>query len=304
MRTVSDLDPTRSGLRRTIAVAVVAVLAVIATGCDLRVARPPGEGLVRYRDEVFSQVSVTSNLAYGAAVNQAGANQTLLLDLYRPTGDTVSARPAIVWIHGGGFRAGTKTSAEIVDQATVFAKKGFVSVSISYRLSATGCIGTVDQSCLQAIGDAKHDAQAAVRWLRANAATYGIDSRRIAAAGTSAGAITALNVGYSPDDVGTSGNPGHASTVGAAVSLSGARALTRADAGEAAALLFHGTNDPLVPYAGAQTTVDEAQAAGLTAYLTTWEGAGHVPYAAHRQEILDQTTNFLYWTLDLTNAAR
>lgn len=68
-------------------------------------------------------------------------------------------------------------------------------------------------------------------------------------------------------------------------------------------LLFHGTADPLVLDASAQTTVNEALAAGLVANLTTWEGAGHVPYVAHRTEILEQTTNFLWWTLGLGVAA-
>ena len=122
--------------------------------------------------------------------------------------------------------------------------------------------------------------------------------------GTSAGAITALNVGYGPEDVGNSGNPGFASTVRASVSLSGARILTTPNPGEAAALLFHGTADSLVPYQWALDTVAEAEAADLQAYLTTFEGAGHVPYTQNRTTILDQTTNFLYWTLDLTNAAR
>jgi len=142
-----------------------------------------------------------------------------------------------------------------------------------------------------------------VRFLRANATTYGVDPTRIAIGGSSAGAITALNVGASPDNPGTSGNPGYSSAVGAAVSLSGARLLGTPDAGDAASLLFHGTADPLVPYAWATATRDSAQAAGLVSLLTTWEGAGHVPYLEHRSEILDQTTNFLYWTLDLTNAA-
>ena len=66
--------------------------------------------------------------------------------------------------------------------------------------------------------------------------------------------------------------------------------------------MFHGTNDPLVPYAWAQGTLTEAQNAGLFAYLTTFPGEGHVPYN-HRTEILDQTSNFLYWTLDLAHAS-
>jgi acetyl esterase/lipase len=294
--------PTRRPARR--AAAVLALLVLALAGCDAQLVRPPGEGPLRYRDEVFTEVAITSGVPYGSAPNQAGETQTLLLDVYQPAGDTVTARPAIVWVHGGAFRQGSRTSPEIVQQASTFARKGYVTVSISYRLSETGCIGPITASCLQAIVDAKHDAQAAVRWLRAHAAELRVDTTRIAAAGTSAGAITALNVGYGPEDVGTSGNPGPASTVRAAVSLSGARILTRADPGEAAALLLHGTADPLVPLASAQATVDEARAAGLPAFITIWEGAGHVPYVEHRQEILDQTTNFLWWHLDIGSAAR
>jgi len=47
-----------------------------------------------------------------------------------------------------------------------------------------------------------------------------------------------------------------------------------------------------------------ANNAGLDSFLTSWTGAGHVPYVAHRTEILDQTQNFLYWEMDLTNAAQ
>ena len=124
----------------------------------------------------------------------------------------------------------------------------------------------------------------------------------IAIGGTSAGAITALNVGYNPDDPGTSGNPGHSSAVKGAVSLSGAKILGNAGAGDAPSLLFHGTADGLVPYQWAVNTVDEAHGANLSAFLTTWEGGGHVPYAQHRTEILDQTRNFLYFVLDLAHA--
>jgi carboxylesterase type B len=288
---------------RRVLIAVVGVLALVAAGCDLQKVVPPGDAPLRYRDAVFTAVTTTHDVTYGSAVDQQGATVTLKLDVYRPTGDAVTDRPAIVWVHGGSFRAGDKTSPEIVDEATTFAKKGFVNVSINYRLSPNGCT-TVTAECLTAIVDAKHDAQAAVRFLRARADDYGVDEDRIAIGGTSAGAITALNVGYGPEDVGDSGNPGFASTVRAAVSLSGARILTTANPGEAAALLFHGTEDTLVPYQWALDTVAEAQAAGLLAFLTTFEGAGHVPYTQNRTTILDQTTNFLYWTLDLTHAAR
>ena len=124
----------------------------------------------------------------------------------------------------------------------------------------------------------------------------------ISIGGTSAGAITALGVGYrvpAPDD------ERHARRV-----LTGAGrgvALRRGDLREGGrrrrrpALLFHGSADSLVPYAWARNTVDAAHEAGLPAYLITWQGEGHVPYVEHRQQILDLTTNFLYNTLDLSN---
>ncbi|HEX8803628.1 MAG TPA: alpha/beta hydrolase [Acidimicrobiales bacterium] len=288
-------------MRRRLLVLVVACLSLLAAGCDVQFVAPPGAAPLRYRDEIFGTVNRTNGIAYGSAVTQTGVTQTLLLDLYRPAGDTNTHRAAIVWVHGGGFTGGTRTSAEIVDEANTFARKGFVTVSIDYRLAPQGCF-PVTQSCLTGIIDAKHDAQAAVRFLRANAGTYGIDPTRIAIGGSSAGAITALNVGYSPEDPGTSGNPGFPSDVRGAVSLSGAKVLTTADPGDAPALLFHGTEDQLVSYDAAVNTVNEARAAGLIALLTTWEGAGHVPYTQHRTEIIDQTTNFLWWMMDLGNA--
>lgn len=293
----------RPGAARFIAVPLVAVALLGLAACDFQLIVPDGAAPLRYRDTIFSAVTVTSNITYGNAPDAGGNPVALKLDLYEPQGDTLATRPAIVWVHGGGFKSGNKTSAELVDESNTFAKKGFVNVSIDYRLVAGGC-APLQSDCLTGIINAKHDAQAAVRFLRANAAQYRVDPTRIAIGGTSAGAITALNVAYGADDPGTSGNPGYPSYVSAAVSLSGARILTTPDPGEAPALLFHGTADPLVPYQWAVDTVTAAQNAGLVANMTTWDGGGHVPYAQHRTEILDQTTNFLYWFLDLTNAPR
>ena len=221
----------------------------------------------------------------------------MTLDIYEPTGDTLTARPAIVWVHGGSFTSGDKTSPELVDEANTFSSKGYFNVSINYRLEPGGCTGgTPPAVCMTAIAEALADAQTAVRFLRTNAATYGIDPGRIAIGGSSAGAITALNVGFSSSE-----DPSAA--VGAAVSLSGAALFVTIDSGDAPSLDFHGTADPLVPYSFAVSTHNLALAAGLDSFLTTFVGAGHVPYVQHRTEILDQTQNFLWWELDLTNAA-
>ncbi len=259
---------------------------------------PPGAAPLRYRDLVFGSVATTSDLVYGSAVNNSGQTVTLTFDLYQPVGDTVTARPAIVWVHGGSFSSGDKTSPELVDEANTFSKKGYVNASINYRLEPGGCAAsTPTVTCVIAINEAFQDAQSAVRFFRTNAATYGIDDTRIAIGGSSAGAITALNVGFSTGEDPTA-------AVGAAVSLSGARLIGTPDANDAPSLLFHGTADPVVPYQWAVNTVNAATAAGLDSFLTSWAGAGHVPYLQHRTEILDQTTNFLWWEMDLANAAQ
>jgi hypothetical protein len=57
-----------------------------------------------------------------------------------------------------------------------------------------------------------------------------------------------------------------------------------------------------VPYQWAVNTLNDATAAGLVSYLTTYQGEGHVPFN-HYVEIFAQQTNFLYWVLDLKHAA-
>lgn len=277
---------------------VVAALAVIGAGCDFPNILPQGTAPVRYRDAIFTTVATTTDVTYGSAVNLSGQTVTLKLDTYSPpASDKVTSRPAIVWVHGGSFSSGNKTSPELVDESNTFAKKGFVNASIDYRLESGGCsAGGVTAECITAIKEAEQDAQTAVRFLRTHASAYGIDPTRIAIGGSSAGAITALNVGYASGE-----NP--ASKVRAAVSLSGANLLSNIGAGDAPALLFHGTSDPLVPYQWAVNTTNQAKAAGLGVFLETWQGAGHVPYAQFRTQILTQTQNFLWWEMNLPHAA-
>ncbi len=275
---------------------IVIAFAVVAAGCNYPRTTPPGDAPLRYREPIFDAVTVTNNISYGSAVNLSGQTVDLKLDLYQPTGDPVTSRPAIVWVHGGGFCCGNKSSGEIVDQANVFSKLGYVNVSISYRLESPGCTGTFS-NCVPAIQEATEDSQTAVRFLRTNAATYGIDPERIAIGGSSAGAIAAMNVAYS-----TSEDP--TARVGAAVGISGARLVAGTiSAGDAPVLDFHCTTDRLVAFQWAKDTIDAAKAVGLDAFLETWDETCHVPYVAHRQQILDQTRNFLWWEMKLAQAA-
>ena len=95
----------------------------------------------------------------------------LQLDLYLPK--TGHSKPLVVWVHGGAWRKGSRSTHPAHPLLT---DAGFAVASISYRLS------------YQAIFPAQiEDCKAAIRWLRAHSAKYGIDRNRIGAWGSSAG---------------------------------------------------------------------------------------------------------------------
>jgi acetyl esterase/lipase len=287
-------------MRRSLVVVVASLAALVAADTGA-LASAAGAGGVRYRDNIFSAVKKTADITYGSAVDQTHTRVVLKLDMYAPKGDTATSRAAIIWVHGGGFSADDKTSPELLDESDQFARKGYVNVSINYRLAPTGC-PPATKSCIKGIIQAMQDAQTAVRFLRSRAAKYGIDPTRIAIGGSSAGAITALNVGYNASNPGPGAHQGFSSAVAAVQSLSGAAIGTTPGSDGAPAVLFHGTEDHLVPYEWAQATVQSAHDAGLVATLITWVGAGHVPYAEHRTEILDKTRDFFYKHMDLAHA--
>ncbi len=294
--------PIRSLSRAPALLALLVAVALLA-GCS--VPPPEGNAPLRYRDLVFANVNVTRDLSYGRAPDNAGNPVDLKLDLYQPAGDTVARRPAMVFVHGGGFITGDKASGESFVRP--FVQRGYVAVSINYRLLAPpGCAGVPDPApaCLTAATEAQHDAQAAVRWLRANAATYRIDPERIAMAGNSAGAITSLLAGWRSEDPGSSGNPGRSSAIRAAVSIAGGTPTNEAiTAGDAPAIFFHGTEDRTVAYNWAVNNAAAMYNLGLPVVLQSFEGAGHGVLGRYGAQIDEQTRNFLYIFLDLGRAA-
>lgn len=232
----------------------------------------PGLGPVRYLDEVFGRVDVVKDIVYGESALPGKESQKLLLDLYQPTGDDAPRRAAIVWIHGGGFFQGDKRDTPISTLARNFAQRGYVTVSINYRL---GRVSLIDPNLRQPIVDAMHDARAAVRWLRAHAAEYRIDPEKIAIGGGSAGAFTSLMVAYGSGE-GESGNPGYSSAVSAVVDFwGGLLDVTAMKSGDPPLLIIHGTADVIVPFRLAENLVRRAQEVGVVCEFHPLEGQGH-----------------------------
>jgi acetyl esterase/lipase len=105
----------------------------------------------------------------------------LLLDIFYPK-KTRKRKPAVVMIYGGGWRSGNKTQNHAM--AIELAKKGYVAVSAEYRLSLEAAYPAAVQ-----------DLKGAIKWMRANAKKYGIDTTKIAALGCSAGGQLAALLG-------------------------------------------------------------------------------------------------------------
>jgi acetyl esterase/lipase len=232
----------------------------------------------RYTTTQFTQaqVQVTSNVVYRSTTNHLGQPVDLLLDLYLPPGDG-RPLPVVVLIHGGAFTTGSK--ANMASTALAYARLGYAAVAINYRLRP---IPTFDQLVLAAL-DAMVDGIEAVRWLRGNAGTYGLDPDRIGALGSSAGGYVSLaiaNLDTSPPATGPlAGVTAEAAgAVSTGASLSTGLGLVTFDEGDAPSMMFHYEQDtgPTTPTADfAFQTCAAIRAAGVACDFIRQPGAGH-----------------------------
>ncbi|MEO0560598.1 MAG: alpha/beta hydrolase [Chloroflexota bacterium] len=264
----------------------------------------------------------TSTITYAQGLTHSDWNSSdaepmdLLADVYEPE-DAPGNRPAIVMIHGGGFRGGTRKQDVYLEAGPFFASRGWVAISISYRLLRDhGTVpamlpqaiarlapeGTADQAL--AIYPAARDAKAAVRWVYANAATLGINTGYITSFGGSAGAVLATMLGVTDpvdytDEIGVDVDPTLATTnldqpskvhtiidfwgSGAAVEMVEVfKQVDRFDSTDAPIMIVHGTNDRTVLYSEAEALRDRYEAIGVPYMLYTLEGRGQGAWGVGR----------------------
>ena len=271
-------------------ISLLLILALTATGC------PPREETDRSDITLaITSVTITRNIEYGLV-----DGRPLLLDIYNPLEPIVSPMPAVIWIHGGGWRGGSKFPSRVDS----LAKYGFFCVSIDYRLSGEAQFPA-----------AVEDAKCAVRWLRAHAAEYNIDPERIGVWGSSAGGHLSLMVACADEDAGLEGNGGwakYSSRIAAVCSYWGSADFTNwpeiattaardkaayqflggtleeipgvwelaspashVSAGDPPLLIVHGSLDPVVPLAQSEIMLEAYRQAGLEVTLIEVSGAGH-----------------------------
>ncbi|MBM3763926.1 MAG: hypothetical protein FJW32_00920 [Acidobacteria bacterium] len=240
----------------------------------------------------------------------------LAMDIFTPKG--AGQYPGVVLIHGGGFSGGSRDS--YLPMAIRLAQNGYVAAAVSYRLAP------MFQFPLPL-----HDVKSAVRFLRANAAKYSLDTAHVGTIGVSAGATWAQFLATSRNVTNLEGNGPHkdqSSAVDCAVSYYGrsdmlrsyegsrnaAQALPQLLGGDrnaardthlrasplnwitpdsAPILAIHGTRDQNVPYEQSRLLVDRLKSVGVEAELETIAEADHGFKGADEERAFARTLDFL-----------
>ena len=157
---------------------------------------------VRDATKPGSTCAQTGSIATGVP-NTSTAEDCLYLNVYAPRDASFRRLPVMVWIHGGGFTGG---AGSIYDASVIAPKGNAIVVTINYRLGALGYLAlpSLDsESADHSSGDyGLMDQQAALRWVRRNAAAFGGDARNVTIFGESAGAASVCDNMASPTAAG------------------------------------------------------------------------------------------------------
>ena len=270
---------------------------------------------LRYNDSLFD-VDITYNVQYQSAKPYGSViNLPYNLDVYEPDGDSLIYRPLVLFQFGGAYLIGDKLNPPGPAFCTHWAQRGYVAVSIDYRL---GFNTAITGSAERAVYRGCQDLQAALRFLIDERDTYGIDTSRIIVAGNSAGAVSTLHCafmdydqvpasisgfgfGLDSDDLGdpwSSGNNnfGNQEVFPDALILNWGGILDVSFVGDRPddfipSILFHGDQDNAMPYDsgtpfgypafptlyGSLPVSNQMSLTGIPHQFYTFQGAGHEP---------------------------
>ena len=273
---------------------------------------------VRYRDEVFTSLSRNTSVTYGSATGINNQPVTLQFEMFQPTNDTETKRPLLIMVHGGGFTTGSRYDDRILLVCSTFARRGFVTISPSYRL---GLESNSTTSFFEAVLRGSQDIKALVRFCKYYSTQLGIDTSLIFVGGGSAGGYIALATAYldkqSEYAAGTNisrwGQPEgtsntitqRTSRIRGVVNLYGALFDTQwMEPGNVPVASCHGTNDQTVPHTansyGMYSTPaigSRAQSVGIPHEELLITGMWHGPAVtetAYWTQMVNFTRDFLY----------
>lgn len=168
----------------------------------------------RYLDDVFTAVTVTNDVTYAqniTVITGSPALSSLKMDVYEPTGDTLTARPLVLLFHTGSFLpavmngqpTGSKKDSAVVEMCIRFAKKGYVAAAVTYRQGWNPLASSQDVrtgTLINAAYRGVQDAHTCVRYFRKDIATngnqYKVDGNRIAIGGIGTGSYISLAYAY------------------------------------------------------------------------------------------------------------
>ena len=256
------------------------------------------------RSDAPAGVRIVSDVVY-----RRSNGRQARLDVYRPEGPAPArGRPALLAIHGGGWRGGGK--GDFGRSLVPLVHQGFVVVAIDYRLSRPGSPSWPENL---------EDVQAAARWVVEHADEFAIDPDRVAALGSSAGGHLALLLAladdhapiravidfYAPTDLRALHNSGTGADRSIALLLGGeperlagryaaASPLEQIRPGIPPVLIFHGDDDPLVPLGQSQALSEALQRAGVPYRLSVLPGARHgFGLSVGRRDLTPEIESFL-----------